>query len=161
MLNYLLQHCTSELLTYVFGNTNIESEISTNIIHIENCINKKCNLVDVMKVLYVFEKYGGNLYYHNEPSEFPVIIREIGDVELTKITLFWVNNECNGVVPIFEKGDIIVPEVLPIFIVTQQPKGWCIEKLIKGEYHIMKNEFYPTEEIAKARAKEQNQNIVY
>ena len=41
MLNYLRQHCTSELLTYVFGNTNIESEISTNIIHIENCINKK------------------------------------------------------------------------------------------------------------------------
>jgi len=161
MLNYLRKHCTSELLTYVLENTNIKSEIPTNIVHLENCINEKCNLMDVMKVLYVFVKYGGNLYYHNKLSEFPIIIREIGDIELTKISLFWIHSECNGVIPVFDKGDILVPDILPDFVATQQLQGWCIEKLIKGEYHLMKNELYPTEEIAKARAKELNQSIKY
>src|SRR5574344_1148273 len=120
MLNYLRKHCTSELLTYVLKNTNIKSEIPTNIIHLENCINEKCNLMDVMKVLYVFEKYGGNLYYHDKLSQFAIIIREIGDIELTKITQFWVNNECNGDIPIFEKGDILVPNVLPVFVRSEE-----------------------------------------
>ena len=153
MLNQLKKHCTPELLSEVFGNVNLEDVLSTCRLNVEDFSSNCSSLQNVMKVLYVFEKFGGELCLHNELTQFPVLIRNMGDINLTKISLFWHHNESNGVIPVYGVEEIVVPNILPVFVATQQYDGrWGIEKLCQGQYRQLQNGIYPNDLIAKQSA---------
>ena len=58
-----------------------------------------------------------------------------------------MHTELNGLVPYFNRGNIVVPEVMPRYICRQEIEGtYIIEKLYKGEYVPTKMRFTVKEE---------------
>ena len=154
-LTNLMKYCTSKLLETVFTDLSINNADSLSAIDISHYIKHK-DLKEIMKVLYVYEKIGGNLYYKQNTVPFSVIIRDIRLIELTEITQYWVNSCANGMMPIYDLGEICIPDIMPKYVATEMVNGWGIEKLLNGNYVVMDLELYPTKEIAEQRAEELN-----
>lgn len=151
---FLSEHCSKALLNIV---PNLEIvDNSDDEWDVNNILNSNASTYDIMKILYVFEQGGGTLVYNNSISQFPIIIREIGDIKLTDINIYWIHNEANDVLPYYDLGNLIIPSILPKFVATERINYWVIEKLVKGEYIEIKNEKYLSEEQAKNRARELN-----
>lgn len=102
-----------------------------------------------MKIAYVFEKHGGTLLYEKKPEQYVFIAKLVTDSFLDKIRLYWIHNEANDIVPIYDLGDLIVPPILPRYVVTEIAENeFIIEKFNKGQYSAI-NGKYPTENEAK------------
>lgn len=68
------------------------------------------------------------------------------------LSTYWYNNEANGVLPVYDLGEIIVPPILPRFVATEQTDCWIIEKLQFGEYVVMEKEHHNNQTDAEDRA---------
>ena len=155
--HFISQHCTYELLSLV--EISIEDE-EENIWNIEDFLRENVSVFDILKILFVFEKSGGFIFKNNQPIAFAILLRDLDNIQYTSITDYWYNNEANGVLPIYNIGEIVVPVILPIFVATQQETGfWCIERLFRGEYRPLRNEIYSQKHIAKSRAEELNNQL--
>lgn len=155
--HFLSQHCTNELLSMIDLTIKCSEE---NIWNIEDFINKNGSFFDILKILFVFEKGGGVLQQGNHFITFAELLRSLDNIQNTLITTYWYHNEANGVLPVYDLGELAVPHILPVFVAAQKDDGtWCVERLYRGEYVPLRNEIYPQEQTAKGRAIELNSNL--
>lgn len=152
----LCQYCTNELLSLVNWTDDDTNESSWNV---DDFLQEEIHTFDMLKMLFVFEKCGGTLLKENEYINFAVLLRTIGNIQYTKITTYWYNNEANGVTPVYDVGELEVPRILPKYVATPQINGmWCVEILHNGSYIPLSGEIYLFENLAKDRALELNRN---
>lgn len=150
---FLLQHCTEELLSIINDLIIVDNEENEDEWEITELLSSNISTLEIMKIAFVFTQCGGNLLYNGNITQFAVIIRMLDDIHLTDITTYWYNNEANGVLPVYNLGEIIVPPILPTFVATEQTDCWVIEKLQFGEYVVMDKEHYNNQTDAEDRAR--------
>ncbi len=151
-------HCSIELLSLLQDiNIDISNQVE-DIWEISSYLDNTQKSINIMKIAYAFEKIGGTLLNNGEPSQYVTLTNKLGNV-YDKIRLFWIHNEANGVLPIYDLGILEVPQILPKYAIKQGENGtWDIEKLMFGEYVPIKNEIYPSEGLARKRAEQLNDN---
>lgn len=150
---FLSQHCTEELLSVIPNMRILENSYNEDEWEITELLSSNISTIEIMKIAFVFTQCGGNLLYNGNITQFAVIIRMLDDIHLTDITTYWYNNEANGVLPVYDLGEIIVPPILPTFVATEHTDCWVIEKLQFGEYVVMENEHYNNQTDAEDRAR--------
>lgn len=159
LFNDIKKHCTSELLSYV-GNISIRND-AENQWDITELIDADDNLYEILKILYVFEKFGGSLMYKGEIEIFPVIIRNLNNPKFLGIHLFWECNEINGDVPIFDIGELEIPKIMPKFSAIPFEDGfYYIEKREGNKRVRLENEKFFTFQEAKDKAAYLNSIVV-
>ncbi|MGM9769041.1 MAG: hypothetical protein ACI3Z0_11410 [Candidatus Cryptobacteroides sp.] len=125
----LKKYCTTALLSklsdVILDNDNIDEwEISSLLEDFE-----------MMKIAYVFEQLGGTLLYKGVPSQYVIITLGKSDNISNDIRLFWIHNNANGILPIYDIGTICVPPIMPKFVSTPKEDGtFVIEHLTNGVY---------------------------
>ena len=138
----LCSFCSLDLLKSVFdsfGRENIEIDESNQCEDVwdvtEYLNNEVIPFIDKMKVLRTFDQLLGIIVYQGKPTQYSVLCSILKRNECYTVLLYWMHTELNGLVPYFNRGDIIVPKVMPKFICRQEIEGtYIIEKLCKGEY---------------------------
>jgi hypothetical protein len=138
----LCSFCSLDLLKSVFdsfGRENIEIDESNQCEDVwdvtEYLNNEVIPFIDKMKVLRTFDQLLGIIVYRGKPTQYSVLCSILKRKECYTVLLYWMHTELNGLVPYFNRGDIIVPKVMPKFICRQEIEGtYIIEKLCKGEY---------------------------
>lgn len=151
----LRKHCTAELLNFV---GIIEpSDENNNIWDLTSIVAKRNNIYEQLRIAYVFEQLGGTLIFKNKPIKFTNITKDLDKNICNNIRLFWIHNNANGVMPIYDVGAISVPPILPKYTYRPYEKGgFVIEKLYCGEYRHLNGEHYLLEQEAKERVVELN-----
>lgn len=162
----LLRFCTIELLEKVFSNVdknNItldNNNVCTDVWDITDVV--KCgseDLLDNLKVIYVFCRLGGILKYDGEETAYQSLFRLLQTNEPNIVLLFWINNEANGNMPVYDIGELEVPKIMPRFVcMPLSERAFQIHKWQNGEYVGMK-EYYPTRELCEKRADELNKEF--
>lgn len=150
---FLSQHCTEKLLSVIPNMSISEDNNNENEWEISELLSSNISTLEIMKIAFVFTQCGGNLLYNGNISQFAVIIRMLNDIHLTDITTYWYNNQANGVLPVYDLGEIIIPPILPKFVATEHTDCWIIEKLQFGEYVVMEKERYYNQTDAEERAR--------
>ena len=162
----LLQHCTAELLESVFshvGANNITVD-NTNkykdtweIKHILQAEHEE--LLDNLKVIYVFYKLGGTLIYEGKETPYPVLFRLIDKNEPNAVMLYWAHNEANDVKPIYDKGEFEIPKIVPRYVCTKVLDNlFFVEKWVNGKYVTLKGG-YASREACEKEVQELNQRF--
>ena len=157
-------HCTVQLIERVGVAPDNRSDDTWDITEIvEKAIvgqNNPDPFHEQMKIAYVFEKLGGTLLYEKKPEQYVNLAIRAADCFLEKIRLYWIHNEANDVVPIYDFGNLIVPQILPLYSSRPNEDGkYVVERLVRGQYVEIPNEVYPTAEDAMERAKQLNTEI--
>ena len=111
LFNELKRHCTSELLSLI--KNIVVSDNAMNEWDITSFIGTNDNLYEILKIFYAFEKLGGVLIYNGEVETFPIIVRRLNNPRYLEFSLYWVHNDINGNVPIFDIGELEIPKILP------------------------------------------------
>lgn len=162
----LQKYCTSSLLDHVLddlGNYNIDT---TNSCEDNWCISsfldvEHLQLLDRLKVIYVFSVIGGNIVYQDEVIPYQVLFRKINCDEPNIVLRYWLHNLYNDLIPTFDIGELYIPKVMPRFVCLKETDNlYRIEKWYKGEY-ILLNETYPIKELCEARVKELNDDYQF
>lgn len=162
----LLKFCTAELLTKVF------SDVGEDCITVDNhnlCDDVwditglvKCDredLLDRLKVIYVFCQLGGRLKYDGKEIAYQSLFWVLQTNKPNAVLLFWIHNVANGIVPVYDVGDIIIPKIMPRFVcMPTLGRVFQIHKWQNGEYVGM-DEYYPTRELCEKRADELNEDF--
>jgi hypothetical protein len=149
---FLSQHCTEELLSVIPVMSISENDEYEDELEITELLCQNISTFELMKIAFVFTQCGGILMYNGNITQFAVVIRMLDDVRLMDITTYWYNNEANGILPVYDLGEIIVPPILPRFVATQQTDSWIIEKLQFGEY-VETHERFNSQTDAEERAR--------
>ena len=151
----LRKHCTAELLSYV---REIEvKDDGENTWDITSIINDEVNPYMQLRVAYAFEQIGGVLIYNGEPTQFVIVSKEKDERICNGIRLFWIHNEANGVMPIYDTKRIVVPSILPKYTCRPNDDGsFVVEKLVFGKYEPINGERYLTEQSAIDRMSQLN-----
>lgn len=147
----LQKHCTLSLLS-MLKDVVIDEEG-------ENLwdITLEVSNFNAMKIAYVFEQIGGSLIYNGEVSQYVIITQEQDEQIRNGIRLFWINNNANGICPIYDTGILVIPSILPRFVASGTADGmFIIERLTNGDYVPLKGERYFSMEDAEERARELN-----
>ena len=154
-LDELRKHCTTELLSLVRG---IEvKDDGENTWDITSIINDEVNPSMQLRVAYAFEQLGGVLIYNGKSTQFVIVTKEIDESICNGIRLFWIHNEANGVMPIYDTKRIIVPSILPKYTCRPDDDGsFVVEKLVFGKYEPINGERYLIEQFAKDRMSQLN-----
>ena len=160
----LLQYCTVDLIERVFshvGANNItvdKSNMCKNMWEITHLLQVEHEeLLDNLKVIYVFYKLGGTLIYEGRETQYPVLFRLIDKNEPNAVLLYWAHNEANDVKPIYDKGEIEIPKIMPRYVCTKVLDDlFFIEKWVKGKYVTMKGG-YTSREACEKEVQELNQ----
>lgn len=153
--NELRRHCTVEILNLIGSIEPKDDEDNTW--DITTVLQSKNNLYEQMRVAYAFEQLGGTLIYNEEPTQFVIIAKLLNEEICNSIRLFWIHNEANGVLPIYDIGAISVPPILPKYAYRPtEDGGFIVEKLQCGEYTPIKAEYYFLEQEAKERTEQLN-----
>lgn len=150
----LCSFCSLDLLNSVFdsfGRDLIEIDESNQCEDVwdvtEYLNNEAIPFIDKMKVLRTFDQLLGTIVYQDESTQYSVLCSILNRKECYTVLLYWMHTELNGLVPYFNRGDIVVPKVMPKFICTQEIEGtYIIERLCKGEYVPTKMRFTTKEE---------------
>lgn len=162
---FVLKHCTTSLINAVFNQNDSEFEniCINDLWDIDEYIKKDDNTIsfDAIKVMFVFDKGGCTLRYQGKRINYSTLIKEMGGIQTDSISSFWLNNIANGVTPKFDVGEIVVPEVLPIYSHIQNEQGqWTIGVLNEGKYTPRAREgVFNSMEDAKERAHYLNMDI--
>jgi hypothetical protein len=161
-LNFLKEHCTKALLDEVFGDTDL-SKLPPFTLDVNEILNStKASELDVMKVMFVFEEANGILIFDGKEEISTAIYMKLGFEKFLKIDPFWGHNEINQVTPIFDLGEIEIPDVMPKFKpVKGDDELYHIEKLVKGHYEPYNTDVYSTLEAAERRISELKSTINY
>ena len=141
-LHELCSFCSLDLINRVFdsfGRNNIKIDDSNQCEDVwdatEYLNNDVIPFIDKMKVLRVFDQLLGMIVYQGEPTQYSVLCSVLNREECNTVLLYWLNTESNGDTPHFDLGDVIVPQLLPKFVCTQDIDGtYVVERLYKGEY---------------------------
>lgn len=150
LYSILTKYCTSDLLE------SIDFEFDDDCVN-EWDITELIEDTNAMKIAFVYEVAGGHLFLEGEQSTFITIAKD--DNRLNNIRQFWDNNIRNGDTPVFDNESIDVPRALPMYVSVPTEEGrYTIEKLFRGEYRRIRGEIYTSEDAAKERAKELNEN---
>ena len=155
--------CTIELLQNVFkdfGEDNIT-------IDEKNKINDSCDLgdflyvehlqlLDRLKVLYVFSYLGGQIFLQSKSTPYQTLFRLLNCDEPNVVFNYWLNNLYNDEIPVFGVGELNIPKVMPRFVCTEvSDEVYCVEKWIKGKYIMMKERYF-NKELCEQRVQELN-----
>ena len=162
----LLQHCTVELIECVFshiGANNItidKTDMCKNTWEITHLLQVEHEeLLDNLKVIFVFYKLGGTLVYEGKETPYPTLFRLIDKNEPNAVLLYWAHNEANDVKPIYDKGEFEIPKIMPRYICTKVLDDlYFVEKWVKGGYVTLK-EKYTTKEACEKVVQELNQKF--
>ena len=99
----------------------------------------------------------GGLIYEGKEVPYSTLFRLIGKNEPNTVLMYWLNNEANDVKPVYDFGEIEIPEIMPRFICTQiSDNAFQVEQWHKGAYVSME-EIYPTREFCDKRVQELNE----
>lgn len=125
----LKKYCTAPLLSRL-------SDISIDDDTIDEWeISSLLEDIEMMKIGYVFEQLGGTLLYKGVASQYKIITQGESDNISNDIRLFWIRNNENGILPIYDIGTICVPPLMPKFVSTPKEDGtFVIERLTNGVY---------------------------
>lgn len=147
----LQKHCTPSLLS-MLTDVVIDEE-GENLWDITLVVTN----LNAMKIAYVFEQIGGSLIYNGEVSQYVIITQEQDEQIRNGIRLFWINNNANGICPVYDTGVLVIPSILPRFVASETTEGmFIIERLTNGDYVPLRGERYPSMKDAKERARELN-----
>ena len=161
------KYCTSELLSRIFsdiGSNNIavldNNDDRDELWDITDFMNvEHSDLLDRLKVIYVFAKISDSLDYLKYGEEYvpyQVLFRILNRTEPNTVLLYWLHNEANDVIPIYDVGEIEIPRIMPRYTCTQIASNlFRVEKWCKGEY-VSTREVYPTKELCQDRVDELN-----
>lgn len=153
----LSQYCTDELIQCVFSHINTNDKLvdKTNLCkntwEITSLLqaNQK-DLLDSLKVIYVFSKLDGTLIYEGNEVPYQSLSSLINKMEPYDIMLYWGNNNANGIQPIYDIGEIEIPQIMPRFVCTQLSDNvFEIEKWVNGEYIPLKGAYTSREACEK------------
>ncbi len=148
-------HCTEGLWSLLLNADITIDDSEENEWEISEIMDTGLPLEEVMKIICCFEKVGGVIIYNGEFTPYVILCKKL-DSNYDKYRLFWIHNVENGVMPIFDLGEIIVPAILPKYAVEEQMNGFCILRLYQGRYIPLTGEIYPNRNLAEKRAEELN-----
>ena len=160
----MLQFCTPELLDCVFSHVGYDNiivdnkNLSKNTWEITDLIQaEQEELLDNLKVIFVFVELGGVLINEGKEVPYSTLFFLINKNEPNIVLQYWLNNELNDVKPLYNLGEIEIPEIMPRFICTPiSDNAFLVEQWHKGVYVSMK-EIYPTRELCEKRVQELNE----
>lgn len=147
----LQRHCTPSLISMLTD--VVIDEDGENLWDITLMVSN----LNMMKIAYVFEQIGGSLIYNGEVSQYVIITQEQDEQIRNSIRLFWINNNANGICPVYDTGILVIPPILPIFVASETTEGmFMIKRLTNGNYVPLSGERYPSMKDAEGRARELN-----
>ena len=109
-------HCTEGLWSLLLNADITIDDSEENEWEISEIMDTGLPLEEVMKIICCFEKVGGVIIYNGEFTPYVILCKKL-DSNYDKYRLFWIHNVENGVMPIFDLGEIIVPAILPKYAV--------------------------------------------
>ena len=108
----LRRHCTVELLSQLQEVNIDERNSGEDTWEVAPYLNNPSEAVNMMKIAFVFERIGRTLLFNGEPSQYVIIVHGLSCI-FDNILLFWIHCEANGVLPMYDTADVIVPPILP------------------------------------------------
>lgn len=170
ILGEMSKYCTPELLSCVFGSIGTD-----NITVLAKAMDEEqywditdllefndSDVLDILKVVYVFSKLTdtlNNIKYKGKLVPYSVLFRLLNRNEPNMVLCYWVHNEANEVVPVYDVGEIEIPKIMPPYTYTQLSNNlFQVEKWHKGKYVPMQ-EIYPTKELCQERVDELNDKL--
>lgn len=162
----LLQNCTAELIESVFSHVGVnnitvdKTNMCKNTWEITQLLQVEHEeLLDNLKVIYVFYNLGGTLIYDGKDTPYPVLFRLIDKNEPNAVSLYWAHNEANDVKPIYDIGEVEIPKIMPRFVCAQTGENvFQVEKWVKGKY-VLLDGYYLSKDACEKVVQELNQEF--
>lgn len=160
-LSELSSFCTPVLLIKVFkglGENNIvidETDKNEDIWNVDTFLKTyHIELLDRLKVVFVFYYLGGQLKYNNETIPYEILFRILNCNEPNVVLRYWLHNLYNDIIPTFDVGELVIPKVMPRYVPLKMSENkYVIEKWQKGQY-VQMPEVFLSEKSCKAKCQE-------
>lgn len=116
----LCSFCSLDLINSVFdsfGRNNVEIDESNqceDVWDVTEYLNNDDDVIpfiDKLKVLFTFDQLLGTIVYHDEPTQYSVLYPILKREECYTVLLYWMHTKLNGLVPYYNRGDIVVPNL--------------------------------------------------
>lgn len=113
-------------------------------------------ILEKLKVMYCFEKCGGELLYSGKVEFLVVICGILKLKEADNVFKAWYHNELNDTIPHFDLNVLHIPSIPSDFAITDMGSYFVIEQYTNGAYKPLADEKFMTREEAEKRIRELN-----